>query len=198
MLNDPLDFLTGSLDNILFAHGEYMSVFKFFYILLQDIPTMFDETTFQTCVRAVRELVLIKTGKDIGEELQSVFKLDETLNNLGKLAKEGNGTGGVVEMISEIASTIISGYITRLAEATYLQSQSEQMDQPSKELPTEIQPVINRLKLFIKRTYHAKEEVDNIMKVIDNMVRFQITIMRMMHSSLKESGVYIIYSRYIQ
>ena len=159
---------------------------------------MFDETTFQTCVRAVRELVLIKTGKDIGEELQSVSKLDETLNNLGKLAKEGNGTGRVVEMISDIAAAIISGYITRLAEATHLQSQSEQMDQPSKELPTEIQPVINRLKLFIKRTYHAKEEVDNIMKVIDNMVRFQISIMRMMHSSLKESGVYIIYNRYIQ
>ena len=55
-----------------------------------------------------------------------------------------------------------------------------------------MQPVINRLKLCIKRTYHAKEEIDNIMKVIGNMARFQISIMRMMHSSLKESSVYII------
>ena len=80
-----------------------------FSIILQDIPTMFDETTFQTCVRAVRVLVLIKPGKDISEELQSVFKPDETLNNLGKLVKEGNGTGRVVEMTSNIVSAIISG-----------------------------------------------------------------------------------------
>ena len=46
--------------------------------------------------------------------------------------------------------------------------------------------------LFIKRTYHAKEEVDNIMKVFDNFVRFQFSIMCVMHSSLKGSSIYII------
>ena len=45
---------------------------------------MFDETTFQTCVRAVQDLVFLKTGTDISVELQSVFKLDETLNWLKK------------------------------------------------------------------------------------------------------------------
>ena len=46
--------------------------------------------------------------------------------------------------------------------------------------------------LFIKRTYHAKEEVGKIMKVFDSMVRFQFSIMCMMHSSLKGSSIYII------
>ena len=74
---------------------------------------MFDETTFQTCVRAVQDLVFLKTGTDISVELQSVFKLDETLNDLRKLVKEGNGTGRVVEMISDIVSAIVNGYVSR-------------------------------------------------------------------------------------
>ena len=65
------------------------------------------------------------------EELQSVSKLDETLNNLGKMVKEGNGTGRVVEMIRDIAFAIIKGYISRLAETTHLQSHTEPKDQPS-------------------------------------------------------------------
>ena len=92
---------------------------------------MFDETTFQTCVRAVQDLVFLKTGTDITVELQSVFKLDETLNDLRKLVKEGNGTGRVVEMIRDIAFAIIKGYISRLAETTHLQSHTEPKDQPS-------------------------------------------------------------------
>ena len=56
---------------------------------------------------------------------------DETLNNLGKMVKEGNGTGRVVEMIRDIAFAIIKGYISRLAETTHLQSHTEPKDQPS-------------------------------------------------------------------
>ena len=52
-------------------------------------------------------------------------------------------------MIGDIAFAIINGYITRLAETTHLQSQTKQMDQPSKGLLEEIQLVINGLKLCI-------------------------------------------------
>ena len=79
------------------------------------------------------------------------------------MVNEGYVTSRVVEMIRDIASAIINGYISRLAETTHLQSNTE------------------RLKLCIKRTYHAKEEIDNIMKVIGNMARFQISIMRMIY-----------------
>ena len=83
---------------------------------------MFDETTFQTCVRAVQDLVFLKTGTDITVELQSVFKLDETLNDLRKLVKEGNGTGRVVEMISDIVSAIVNGYVPNLASGNWTES----------------------------------------------------------------------------
>ena len=46
------------------------------------------------------------------------------------MVKEGNGTGRVVEMIRDIASAIINGYISRLAETTHLQSNTEPKDQP--------------------------------------------------------------------
>ena len=160
---------------------------------------MFDETTFQTCVRAVQDLVFLKTGIDISVELQSVFKLDETLNDLRKLVKEGNGTGRVVEMISDIVSAIVNGYVPNLAETTHLKSQTDnlEIDQLSKGLPGEMQPVIQRLKFFINRTCLAKQEVHMIMEAIDKMVSFQISVMRMIHSSLKESSFYIIYDTYI-
>ena len=160
---------------------------------------MFDETTFQTCVRAVQDLVFLKTGTDISVELQSVFKLDETLNDLRKLVKEGNGTGRVVEMISDMVSAIVNGYVTNLAETTHLKSQTDnlEIDQLSKGLPGEMQPVIQRLKFFINRTCLAKQEVHMIMEAIDKMVSFQISVMRMIHSSLKESSFYRIYDTYI-
>ena len=191
MSNDPLDFISGSIDNIYFACGEYLSVFKSFLIILQEIHTMSDETAFQALSRAMRDYVLIETGKDMSEELQSVLNLDETSKGLRKLVEEGHGTSQLQEILSDMASVVKYDYINRLTQTIFLQSQAEKVDQPSKGLPKEIQPVVKRLKLFIKRACHAKEDVDNIMKVIHNTVRFQISIMRMMHPSLKESGVYI-------
>ena len=41
---------------------------------------MFDETTFQTCARAVQDLVFLKTGTDITVELQSSFIIDYMAN----------------------------------------------------------------------------------------------------------------------
>ena len=79
---------------------------------------------------------------------------------------------------------------TNLAETTHLKSQTDnlEIDQLSKGLPGEIQPVIQRLKFFINRTCLAKQEVHMIMEAIDKMVSFQISVMRMIHSSLKESS----------
>ena len=113
--------------------------------------------------------------------------------------KEGNGTGRVVEMISDMVSAIVNGYVTNLAETTHLKSQTDnlEIDQLSKGLPGEIQPVIQRLKSSINRTCLAKQEVHMIMEAIDKMVSFQISVMRMIHSSLKESSFYIIYDTYI-
>ena len=47
------------------------------------------------------------------------------------MVNEGYGTSRVVEMIRDIASAIINGYISRLAETTHLQSHTEPKDQPS-------------------------------------------------------------------
>ena len=158
---------------------------------MQEIHTMSDETAFQTWLWGLRDYLLRETGKDMSEELQSVLNLDETSKSLRKLVEEGHGTSQLKEILSDMASMVKDDYINRLTQTIFLQSQAEKVDQPSKGLPKEIQPVVKRLKLFIKRACHAKEDVDNIMKVIHNTVRFQISIMRMMHPSLKESGVYI-------
>lgn len=131
---------------------------------------MSDETAFQACSRALRDYVLIETGKDMSEELQSVLNLDEILKSLRKLVEEGHGTSQVKEKLSDMASEVKGDYIDRLTRTIFLQSQAEKVDQPSKELPKEIQPVVKRLKLFIKRACHAKEDVDNIMKVIQETI----------------------------
>lgn len=46
------------------------------------------------------------------------------------MVNEGYVTSRVVEMIRDIASAIINGYISRLAETTHLQSNTEPKDQP--------------------------------------------------------------------
>ena len=133
---------------------------------------MFDETRLQTCIRAVEKLVLEKTGVDISMELQFVSQLEKTLHKLEKLVNEGCGTVQVQEIISGLTSALLTGYITRLAETTHLQSEAEKMDESSEGQPGEIQPVVSRLKLFIGRCKQAKQEVEELLKSIEKMVRF--------------------------
>lgn len=131
---------------------------------------MFDETRLQTCRRAVEKLVLEKTGVDISMELQFVSQLEKTLHKLEKLVNEGCGTVQVQEIISGLTSALLTGYITRLAKTTHLQSEAEKMDESSEGQPGEIQPVVSRLKLFIGRCKQAKQEVEELLKSIEKMI----------------------------
>ena len=130
---------------------------------------MLDETTFQMCVSAIRHLVKEKTDLDINDELRLVSQVEKTLQNLKSSFEEEYGTRRVEKTISEIYS-ILKRYVSRLAETKHLESLNEKIKKPSQEFPEEIQPIIERLGLFLPRSSQEKKKVDDLLKVINEMV----------------------------